>query len=663
MDVSSPERAPASHLARRMAQALDELERARPFAKASHQPWAFDLALELMRSSEGLAQLYGMAPRFDPAGLFHGGDWAHPANLQPSFVTNTLRGGHPHFVAVECLSQLRMLAIALGDAEHPEVSPEQAREFLEDVLAHNLDLLFPEATEASRGQTPDLLDVAGRVAHFIGESLGLAGVLESLVSEAERIVEQRPILVDRAVRLIETAAQTVRHEGDETTRARAERLFQALHGPTPLAHSTETGDAYAEALAGLPAHEVRAEAQGLAASMRATGLVCPEHAALLRFVCDGPDELLATALGLDPVGRSSLEVHGALVRDVIADAVHPATAQSIYGLARLLERGVLYFHPAAAGLRRLIGMEILPEVEEVLRSRVPPDAEDTVRPGAVLVAGALQVLGQPLGVGQGDNPTCQSARAISLWSQSDVGYLLDMVARAVRDGEVVMHFEGLRLASSELGPGLAVELHTELDPVSLVLVPHLDRIYGEMSRLVEDRLEDGHKWINPEFHGWWVHRGFAAAVGETTGVVTDFDGFVRGFYSFYHPACNGGHEVVYPQPAGLAITDLWGNFVGWHAVSIQRVEPDPEGELRVYFYNPNNEGRQKWGQGIVTSTGGHGEEPGESSLPFHLYAARTYVFHYNPREQGDLDAVPAEEVARVTELARTSWAAHLPWDG
>lgn len=646
-----------------MEQALDELERARPFAKASHQPWAFDLALELMRSSEGLDLLYGMTPRFDAVGLFHGGDWAHPANLQPGFVSATLRGGHPHFVAVECLSQLRMLAIALGDVHHPEVTPEQAREFLEDVLAHNLDLLFPEATEASRTAGAGLLDTAGRVARFIGESLGLAGVLESLVSEAERILEQRPILVDRAVRLIETAARTVRGEGDEATRARAERLFRALHGPTPLAHNAETEDAYVEALAALPAHEVRAEAQALAAAMRATGLVCPQHATLLRFVCDGPDDLLATALGLDPVGRSSLEVHGALVREVIADAVYPPTAQSIYGLARLLERGVLYFHPAAAGLRRLVGLEILPEVEEVLRSRLPPDAAETVRAGSVLVAGALQVLGQPLGVGQGDNPTCQSARAISLWSQSDVGYLLDMIARAVCDGEVVMHFEGLRLASSELGPGLAVELHTELDPVSLVLVPHLDRIYAEMSRLVDDRLEDGHKWINPEFHGWWVHRGFAAAVGETTGVVTDFDGFVRGFYAFYHPAYNGGHEVVYPQPAGLAITDLWGQFVGWHAVSIQRVEPDPEGELRVYFYNPNNEGRQKWGQGIVTSTGGYGEEPGESSLPFHLYAARTYVFHFNPREQGDLDAVPAEEVARVAELASTSWAAHLPWDG
>jgi hypothetical protein len=272
------------------------------------------------------------------------------------------------------------------------------------------------------------------------------------------------------------------------------------------------------------------------------------------------------------------------------------------------------------------------------------------------------VLGQPLGVSQGDNPTCQSARAISLWSQSDAGYLLELITRAARDGEIEMHFEGRALCSSDLAPGLASELHTELDPVSLVLVPHLDRIYAEMSRLVDDRPEDGHKWINPEFHGWWVHRGFAAAVGETTGAIADFERFVRQFYAAYHPAYNGGRAVVYPQPAGVAVTDHAADLVGWHAVSIQRVEPDPAGEPRVYFYNPNDDGRQNWGQGIVTSTHGHGEEAGESSLPFHEYASRTYVFHYNPRELGDPAAVPTAEVAEVARLARESWAANLPWD-
>jgi hypothetical protein len=36
-----------------------------------------------------------------------------------------------------------------------------------------------------------------------------------------------------------------------------------------------------------------------------------------------------------------------------------------------------------------------------------------------------------------------------------------------------------------------------------------------------------------------------------------------------------------------------------------------------------------------------------------------YVYHYDLLELGDTDAVPDEEVARVMELGRTSWARDL----
>src|SRR5690606_30129334 len=100
-----------------------------------------------------------------------------------------------------------------------------------------------------------------------------------------------------------------------------------------------------------------------------------------------------------------------------------------------------------------------------------------------LTAGLLNVLGQPLGVGQGHNPTCQSARAISMWAYNDPDYLMHLVARAARDGGITMHFEGARMQSGDLPAGMAETLHLDLDAVSLVLVPHLDRIYTGMGRL------------------------------------------------------------------------------------------------------------------------------------------------------------------------------------
>ena len=167
-----------------------------------------------------------------------------------------------------------------------------------------------------------------------------------------------------------------------------------------------------------------------------------------------------------------------------------------------------------------------------------------------------------------------------------------------------------------------------------MLVPHLDRIYAEMSRRVENRNEDGHRWINPELHGWWVARQSAAAVNERTGAVTHMPQFVRKFYAAYHYYYNGGRWLIHPQPAGIAATTPLAELVGWHAVSIQRVALDPNDVMRVYFYDPNDDGRQNWGQGICTSTAGHNEIPGECSLPFHEFAARLYPIPLQAERDG-----------------------------
>ncbi|MCA9619392.1 MAG: hypothetical protein KC731_10220, partial [Myxococcales bacterium] len=79
------------------------------------------------------------------------------------------------------------------------------------------------------------------------------------------------------------------------------------------------------------------------------------------------------------------------------------------------------------------------------------------------------------------------------------------------------------------------------------------------------------------------------------------------------------------------------------------------------FFNPNNEGRQNWGQGVSPSVEGHGEVEGESSLPFHQFASRIYAFHYNPYEEGDGYAVPEADVEEIEAMVRESWGRFFAW--
>jgi hypothetical protein len=196
----------------------------------------------------------------------------------------------------------------------------------------------------------------------------------------------------------------------------------------------------------------------------------------------------------------------------------------------------------------------------------------------------------------------------------------------------------------------------DVDAVSLLSVHHLDRIYFEMGRRSAGRGEDPHKWVNAEFHGDHVGHGFRIAVDVFTGGLKDFEGFIRDFYAAYHPYYNGNIPVINPQPAGIAVTDSATRFLGWHAITIQRLALDPDKVMRVYFFNPNNDSGQNWGQGIVTSTNGFGERYGEASLPVAEFTSRLYVFHYDPLEISDPAEVPDDEVTQAMRLARESWA-------
>jgi len=341
------------------------------------------------------------------------------------------------------------------------------------------------------------------------------------------------------------------------------------------------------------------------------------------------------------------------VHRLIEEAIHPQTAQAVYGLAMLLERGILYAAPIAPALWRQIGLRLSAQAKAMLAGTFGTDQPPRVH----LLAGVISLLGQPLGVGQGNNPTCQSARAISLWSYNDPDYLLHLIAQVARFDGILMHFEGRPIASAELPAGLAQGAPLDTDPVSVLLVPHLDRVYHEMGRLCAGRGEDPHRWINPEFHGWWVGREFLIAVDVASGHLKDYDAYLAQFYASHHPLFNGNQPLIHPQPAGIAVTDSSARFVGWHAITLIRVALDQEEVMRVYFYNPNNDSGQDWGNGVVVSTQGHGERYGEASLPFPQLASRLYIFHDDPVQPPADTRLPEEELTEVRRMALESWAA------
>ncbi|BDU06257.1 hypothetical protein GV791_21400 [Nocardia cyriacigeorgica] len=624
------------------------------FGKQVKLPRVFDALRRVLVLPGGCAAVRARAAELENAGLFLGTDWAAPQILIPSLSTGSLRSPNADTVVLETVSNLRLLAVAKGDYPHPLITAEQADSHLSQVLAVNLSLLFAPPTEAERAQQGRMAQVSRELLHHLVAEVGYEKVLEHLVDEIWRILRQRPIQVDAVKRMI-TQIAVARANPDIDLGAGAlgaDRLISSLYGTTDACREDPGVDIYRERLETMDEGALQYEASGFARSMHDTGLVSPYHAVLLRHLLDKGDYLIAEAMGLSNTGRDCLLCYHELVHTLIAEAVRVETAQCIYGLALLLERGILYQPPVAPALWRQIGLQLSPKSQQRLSGVFGPTPEARVW----LLAGVLSMLGLPLGVGQGDNPTCQSARALSMWAYNDPDYLLHAVTWAARDDEIVMHFEGAPISSRDDDAGTAGP-PIDLDPVSVLVVPHLDRIYAEMGRHCLGREGDPHRWINPEFHGWWSGRGFRINVDVATGDLTDLDDFLRHFYASYHPFYNGNQPLIHPQPAGIAITDSAARFVGWHAISVLRVNLDPQDQMRVYFYNPNNDSGQDWGDGVIVGTAGHGERFGEASLPFEQFASRLYIFHFDPLEPGESASVDRAELDRVIGYVHRSWGA------
>ncbi|WFM73287.1 hypothetical protein [Halomonas sp. CKK8] len=656
-DASTPPQASdkLAGLLKKLDEAITLLAQAREFAKPGKLPRVLDTARRVMLQEGGCDAIERRAQILEEAGVFLGSDWETPQYLVPSLTTHALKSADPNIVVIEAISELRILAVAKGDFLHPLLSEEQAHHYLTQVMALNLWLLFGAPTEAERETQGRLAQIPRHLFHHLAERIGYEHVIDRLIAEIWRILQQRPIQVDTIKQMItQIAICQANPEIDLGTSGQgADRLVSSLFGPTHACREDPGIDTYRERLSSMDSGALQYEATGFARAMHDTSLVSPYHAVLLRYLLDHSDHLLAEALGLSSTGRDCLLCYRELVHALIRGAVYPTTPQAVYGLALMLERGILYQPPVAPAMWRQLGLRL----SDWSEARLNLAFGDSASPRARLLEGVLCMLGLPLGVGQGNNPTCQSARALSMWAYNDPDYLLQMVTWAARDDEIIMHFEGMPLSSMASLSGVAKELPMDLDPVSLLVVPHLDRIYAEMGRRCLGREGDPHRWVNPEFHGWWSGRGFRINVDVATGKLHELDDFLRHFYASYHPYYNGNQPLIHPQPAGIAVTDSAARFIGWHAITLLRVTLDPSDTMRVYFYNPNNDSGQDWGDGIEVSTAGNGERFGESSLPFEQFASRLYIFHYDPLERGELAKITQEELDRVTGYIHRSWGA------
>ena len=618
----------------------------------------------LTQSKEGFTILYRALPALVEAGIFADTPWEQPQHLVPALVGGTLLSGYPN-AAIEILSELRLMAVAQGDLKYPNYSAEQANSFLKDLLVKHFDLAMEDFSEEAWDAYSKRTTRAIRLLFDqLLSAIPLGELKSRLHTELQTLAAQRPIVQTRMLDILQIIDQKLALDPTDPIDASLLTFVNAAIHPTPSAAKDASPAHYRRFLTQASHNQLVTEASTMGESMLQTSLVAPQHVSLLQYLAETDQrELMVRALSLNAHGSAELDRHHEMVYQLIKDYITHASPQSVFGLARVLQRNLFSRRITRNALIRLLKIDIHPEVARSLRKGNLTRYRAT--PIQILVSGILSVLGHPLGVRQGNNPTCQSARAISMWSRHAPGKLINLLIDAATTNNIIFRYEGDLLESKHIYQGLIRQFDYKLDPVSVVLVPHLDMIYNEMMRRAAGKHfgKDPHISVNPAFYGHWIQTGFKSVYNPTLAAIDNYKEFVRTFYASFHPEFNGGYHMVYPVPIGIFITDAKANMLGFHAISLLRVEQSPTDDLyRAYFFNPNSEGKQNWGQDITPTVSGFGEKPGESSLPFGEFCSRVYAYHYNQLQVGDKTSqVPREAVEYTEKLAKESWGRNYNW--
>lgn len=615
----------------------------------------------ILDHSAGLDYLYTKTPELIENGFFEQTAWAEADKLVPHLVKGTLRAGHPSS-SFEVVSELRLLAISENRYADHSMDAASALEFLEEVVVHNLEFAFNELTEVSRETMPENeVQKAHLLIRFLMDKIPLKNVRDKLAAEVELSCAQRPVLTKKTRELIRFLYKKFEVSQSSSSNDPIALYINAVYHPSKGSKNNSDIDQYSTFLNQADEKTLRLEAESMGYHMNKTGLVSQYHALLLLKLAISFPNLVPDCLALDDTGIAEWKLYRKMLTEIITENVTAENFQCIYGLHRMLERSLFSRRAIRIGIENLRKIQINSQVEKRIL-KIQGNRITNTTASQYLIGGVIKVLGQPLGVRQGNNPTCQSARGISIWSQHAPTKLIDLVIRAATRNNLVVRFENTEISSDMLKKGLMDQLDYNLDVVSVVLVPHLDKIYSEMMTRAMGRGEDPHKWVNPAMYGQWIRVGFKSAYDYLSNSIVNFNLFARTFYAAFHPEYNGNRRMLYPNPVGIIITNSRAEMVGFHAVTLLRVKVDPRGITRAYFLNPNNEGRQNWGKGVQPTVSGNGERYGESSLSIDQFTSRLYAFHFNPEEiPAYLQGVNNEEILKIIQLAKESWGKSYRW--
>jgi|AntRauTorckE5430_2_1112549.scaffolds.fasta_scaffold06767_1 hypothetical protein len=648
----------------RLTHSLKAFQDAPSFSKDDKRNRLISQADLLCRNENGVELLYHRMPELDAAGLFAGTVWEDPNQLVAGLVKGTLLAGPPTST-VEVLNELRILNISEGRIQHPAFSPEQAEKFLHQMMVTTFELAFEDFSHPgwSKRYAAGELKKIEMLFSLIKKRLDIGNIKPALLEEIEVIVAHRPVVVTRIKRILRVIDEELELDLSEEKDRKLQYYIRTLFRPSELARKYEAHLQYEVALEQLSAEALKEECLELGQSMFDTGLVSDHQLVLLHYVLKRNPALVPEVLALNAHGLADYERHENFVTQVIQDFIVPGNKQAIYGLARVLQRNILSRKTAWHAINRFVKIDVDPEVAKRLLQGNLSDHNLTAMQS--LIGGTLCVLGLPLGVRQGNNPTCQSARGISMWSRHAPAKLINMLIDAATSNNVVFRYEGDQIESADVIQGLTQQFDLQLDPVSITLVPLLDKVYNEMMKRagLKHFGKDPHASVNPAFYGHWIQTGFRSVYNPTFHAIEKYDEFVRIFYASFHPDYNGGHHLIYPVPTGIFITNASAQMLGYHAISLLRIEEAPEtNEWRAYFFNPNSQGKQDWGQDIQPTVWGNGERHGESSLPVNQFVSRVYAYHFNELRLEDKHLkVPADTVTGITKLSKESWGLKYRW--
>lgn len=618
----------------------------------------------LCRNENGVELLYHYMPELDAAGLFTGTVWEDPNQLVPGLVKGTLLAGPPTST-VEVLNEIRILNISEGRIQHPNFSAVQAKQFLHQIMVASFELAFEDFNQPgwSNRYSEGELKKIGMLFRLIKQHLDLREIKPVLLEEIEVIIAHRPVVVTRIKRMLKVIDQEMELDLSQESDRKLQHYIHTLYRPSSLARKYQVPDQYEVALEQLSTEDLAEECRELGQSMFDTGLVSDHQLTLLHFVLKHHSAMVPDVLALDAHGRADYERHENFVAQVIRDFIVPGNKQAVYGIARVLQRNILSQKTAWHAINRFVKIEVHPDVKKRLEQG--DLSSHKLTPMQSLIGGTLCVLGLPLGVRQGNNPTCQSARGISMWSRHAPAKLINMLIDAATSNNLVFRYEGDQIQSVNVIEGLTQQFDFQLDPVSITLVPLLDKVYNEMMKRASLKHfgKDPHSSVNAAFYGHWIQTGFRSVYNAALHAIEKYDEFVRIFYASFHPDYNGGHHLIYPVPTGIFITNASAQMLGYHAISLLRIEQAPDSEeWRAYFFNPNSQGKQDWGQGIEPTVWGNGERHGESSLPVNEFVSRVYAYHFNELRLEDKHLkIPAATVAGITKLSKESWGLKYRW--